>query len=267
LVIYGVPSQAFGANNPGRRAYRDLVADAQLAPDEATVRTVAALDDPSRLALYRYVRASAGPVTREQAATGVGLSLKVATFHLDRLVAAGLLVASVDPATRHRPLGRLPKVYRPADIELGLTIPDRRPLLLAELLLDAVCTAAPGESARDAALRAAGQKGRQIGAAARPRRGRARAKAADPLTAAGATLAAHGYEPARVSADAVRLRNCPFKPLAEQATDLVCAINHSLVEGLLAGIRAEGLQAQLDPGNASCCVVIRATGNDSRPSP
>jgi predicted ArsR family transcriptional regulator len=65
----------------------------------------------------------------------------------------------------------------------------------------------------------------------------------------------------------MRLRNCPFKPLAEQATDLVCAINHSLVEGLLAGIRAEGLQAQLDPGNAPCCVVVRATGNDSRPSP
>jgi predicted ArsR family transcriptional regulator len=263
LVICGVPSQACAANNPERRAYRDLVGNAHRGPDEATVRTVATLDDPSRLALYRYVRASAGPVTREQAATGVGLTLKVATFHLDRLVAAGLLVASVDPATRHRPLGRLPKVYRPADIELRLTIPDRRPLLLAELLLDAVCTAAPGESARDAALRAAEQKGQQIGAAARPRRGRTRATPTDPLSAAEATLAAHGYEPTRVSADAVRLRNCPFKPLAEQATDLVCALNHRLVEGLLDGIQAEGLHAQLEPGTSACCVIVRPNGNGS----
>lgn len=221
------------------------------------LRAVASLNDPARYALYLYVRSAAGPVTREQAAAAVGLSRKVATFHLDRLVTAGLLVAEVDPATRHRPLGRLPKAYRPAPISLRVSIPDRRPLLLAEILLDALNTTRPGQSARAACLRSAEQKGREL-AAPSARRSRASSSTKRALAAAEATLAAHGYEPIREAGDCLRLRNCPFQPLAAQATEIVCAINQRFITGMLDGLPAPGLRAALEPGAGQCCVTVRA---------
>ena len=62
---------------------------------------VAALADPVRRRLYRYVADSADAVSREQAAADVGVAHHVAKFHLDRLEADGLL----DTEFR-RPAGR-----------------------------------------------------------------------------------------------------------------------------------------------------------------
>ena len=53
--------------------------------------SVAALGEPVRRALYRFVVAQPEPVSRERAATGVGVAHHVAKFHLDRLEADGLL--------------------------------------------------------------------------------------------------------------------------------------------------------------------------------
>src|SRR5207245_6862781 len=57
---------------------------------------------------------------------------------------------------------------------------------------------------------------------------------------------------------AVRLSNCPFAALAEQCRPLVCAMNLALVRGVLAGVRARGVRAELRPEASSCCVIIRA---------
>ena len=51
-------------------------------------------------ALYAYVRSAAAPVTREAAAEAVGISRKLAAFHLDKLVEAGLLEAGTRTAQR-----------------------------------------------------------------------------------------------------------------------------------------------------------------------
>ena len=51
----------------------------------------------------------------------------------------------------------------------------------------------------------------------------------------GQVLAARGYEPYRDGAR-LRLRNCPFAHLAHEYPVLVCAMNLSLIEGLLEGI-------------------------------
>lgn len=69
----------------------------------AAVAAIAALDDPIRRALYRYIAAQGGPVGREDAAAAAGVPRHVARFHLDRLYEAGLLEVEY-----RRPAGRRP---------------------------------------------------------------------------------------------------------------------------------------------------------------
>ena len=54
-------------------------------------------------------------------------------------------------------------------------------------------------------------------------------------------LAQQGYEPSRDGDGVIRLRNCPFHQLAERHRDVVCGMNLALVEGLAAGLGADGL--------------------------
>src|SRR4051794_4597364 len=74
----------------------------------AAIATIAALDDQVRARLYATVRAAGGPVTREQAAAEVGISRKLAAFHLEKLVDAGLLDSGPDIRIPRR-VGRAPK--------------------------------------------------------------------------------------------------------------------------------------------------------------
>jgi DNA-binding transcriptional ArsR family regulator len=55
------------------------------------VNGTAALGEPLRRALYRYVVAQPVPVNRDQAAERVDVARHVAKFHLDELVGDGLL--------------------------------------------------------------------------------------------------------------------------------------------------------------------------------
>lgn len=222
----------------------------------ATLRALAALDDTSRRRLYDTVRAADAPLTREQAAEAIGISRKLAAFHLDKLVDAGLLVADFDPAARHRTLGRTPKTYRASNIALQVSIPQRRAEALAALLLEAVQTARPHEAARDAVLRASERAGLRAGAQARSTIRPGRLGAERALTISYDILAAHGYEPSRASARCLRLRNCPYAPLAQQAADLVCGLNQRYLAGLLHGLGATTVEAVLAPSESGCCVEL-----------
>jgi predicted ArsR family transcriptional regulator len=226
--------------------------------DPAALRAVAALADPSRQALYAMVSDATEAVTREQAAAGLGISRKLAAFHLDKLVQAGLLVADYHPAARTHALGRTPKAYRRAPSQVQISIPQREPVALAALLLDAVDTARPGEPARDAACRTAEEAGRRLGAAARATVRAGRLGSERTLSLAEAALRERGYQPLRESPTCVRLRNCPFEPLAAHATELVCDINLHLISGLLDGLQPRVATAVLAPEPDQCCVELRA---------
>ena len=54
----------------------------------------------------------------------------------------------------------------------------------------------------------------------------------------------------------IRLRNCPFHQLADEHRDVVCGMNLALVEGLFAGLGADGWHPSLDPRPGHCCVAI-----------
>jgi predicted ArsR family transcriptional regulator len=215
---------------------------------------VAALADTVRRALFEHVRRSSSAVTREDAAAAVGISRKLAAFHLDKLVAAGLLEARAGNADRR--VGRPPKTYAPADVDIRLSIPPRRHDLLAEVLVDAVGRVRHGEDAATAALRTAGERGRDAGTAARPRGARLGLERA--LVALRPLLERLGYQPDGPGAGPLRLRNCPFAPLAGRAPELVCGLNRSYLAGVLEGLGAGPLEAVLAPAAGQCCVELRA---------
>jgi predicted ArsR family transcriptional regulator len=207
--------------------------------------------------MYTYIRQADSPVTRDEAAAAVGISRKLAAFHLDKLVAAGLLRASYARPAGLRRAGRTPKAYEPSGADLHLSIPQREHALLAGILVDAV-SGASAEDASQAALRVAAQHGSELGADERGRMRPGRLGAERALTVACGVLERHGFEPVRAEPTRVWLRNCPFEPLAARAPDLVCGINQAFLAGFLDGLGATTTTAVLAPRPGACCVELRA---------
>jgi predicted ArsR family transcriptional regulator len=183
---------------------------------------VATLVDPSRRALFEYVRRQDHPVAREEAAAATAMSRGLAAFHLDKLVDAGLLAArSETPSGRGRP----PKVYVPAGEGLAVTIPARRDDLIADVLAGAYRS---GEEPDRVAYR--------LGRAHGPD-----------------DLAALGFEPRR-DGELIRLGNCPFHALAARHGALICGIALAFLGGVAAG--APGYRAIPSPRPGGCCVAL-----------
>ncbi|MEV4317074.1 transcriptional regulator [Actinocrispum sp. NPDC049592] len=226
---------------------------------EPAISAVAALEDALRREMYAFIRQAHRPVTRDEAAASVGISRKLAAFHLDKLVGAGLLRAHYGQVGGIRKVGRKPKLYEPTDIDITVTIPERRHAVLADMLIDAVLTETEDENAQQAALRVAGERGEELGAAERATVKPGRLGPERALTVCEGVLARHGFEPSRESPTCVRLHNCPFHPLAARAADLVCGMNRAFLTGMLAGLDATGIQAVLTPRPGECCVELRST--------
>ena len=204
--------------------------------------------------MYAFIRDARRPVTRDEAAASVGISRKLAAFHLDKLVEAGVLRARYARAGR---VGRAPKVYEPSEQDIRVSIPPRQHDILADILVDAVLTEGSDERATEAAVRVAHDHGQTVGEEERARTRPGRLGAERALTLAASLLERHGFEPARDGTTCLRLRNCPFHPLAAKAPDLVCAINHAFLSGILSGLGAATLRAILAPAPPDCCVELR----------
>ena len=223
------------------------------------IARIAVLGEPARRALYECVVERGGAVSRDQAAAAAGVSRALAAFHLDRLVEAGLLVASYRRLTgRTGPgAGRPAKLYSRAPEQLDVSLPPRGYGLASELFAQALDDAGDqGASARRLA-RLARAYGRLLAGTA----------AAGPAgsKAVMAALARLGYEPVRRSSGEVRLRNCPFHALTERHKALVCGANLALLEGFVAELQGgrETLRAALDPQPGMCCVVLRPAGRSA----
>jgi predicted ArsR family transcriptional regulator len=224
--------------------------------DRAALAAIAALDDDVRRALYEHVRAAGVPVTREGAANAVGISRKLAAFHLDKLVELGVLRSGFGPASERR-VGRAPRLYEPAGEDIAVRVPERSPELLASILVEAVTTERPDERADDAVLRVARDRGAGVGAAERARLRGGRVGAERALATSEELLARQGFEPFREEGS-VRLRNCPFHPMAEMAPGLVCGLNRAYLAGLVEGLDAgDRVSAELAPRAGECCVELR----------
>ena len=224
---------------------------------EDQIDAVAALDEPVRRALFFHVAGSAGEVSREEAARAAGVSRALAGFHLDRLVAEGLLEVTFRRLSgRQGPgAGRPAKLYRRSTRQLELTLPPRRYELAARLLADAVDEGPPETRARLTA--AARRRGELLGAEARAKTTAHGATDVDRTQdALFETLTANGYEPEPAEGE-IRLRNCPFHALAGAHTQLVCGMNLALLEGVVQGLEARGVEPVLAPRPPHCCVHFR----------
>ena len=105
--------------------------------DRGTLSAVAVLADDLRRRMYEFIRRADGPVSRDEAAAAVGISRKLAAFHLDKLVDAGLLEAGFARPAGLRRAGRASKVYAPADVDVQVSIPPRDHAVLADILVGA----------------------------------------------------------------------------------------------------------------------------------
>jgi predicted ArsR family transcriptional regulator len=226
-------------------------------PRDASPATLAVLGEKMRWRLYALIRAAHRPVSREEAATSVGISRKLAAFHLDKLVSAGLLRARYDVPVRGRRVGRMPKTYEPSGAEVAISIPARRHDALAGILIAAIRAGISGENPLAAATRIARLKGAEYGASQRERLRLGRIGAERALTLLAEILDELGYEPQRVSPTELRLHNCPFHPLSACAPDVVCAANQAGLCGLLEGLDAPTVK--MIPERGTCCVMFTGT--------
>jgi predicted ArsR family transcriptional regulator len=216
-------------------------------PDPDLV-ALALLVEPVRRDLYDWVVAQARPVGREEAATALKITRALATFHLDRLAAAGLLEGGyrrlsgrVGPGA-----GRPARVYWRADREFSVSLPSRRYERVAQLF--ALALEKLGNNSVPPPLQdAARELGEQLGSTGR------RGTPAKRLTAA---LKAGGYEPVAAKSGVVRLRNCPFAAIADAHRPIVCGTNLAVAEGMIRGSGATKVRPVLDFQPDLCCVVF-----------
>ncbi len=97
-----------------RRMRRDL---------NETILQLCVLDDPARRAAYLAVRPAGRPLTCAEVADEVGISVRLAAFHLEKLLSEGFLEANYERDERSVGVGHPAKRYRPTGIELEVSIP------------------------------------------------------------------------------------------------------------------------------------------------
>jgi predicted ArsR family transcriptional regulator len=207
---------------------------------------IEALADPQRRALYEELQQAGEPRTRRELAELAGIGPSLVSFHLDKLIAAGLVEVAGNRVTGSR--GRPAVGYRARATEALISLPSRRYELASELLLEAARDDGAG-GFLGGLRRAARRHGRTMAAAEPP--GRAgKARRLHRL------LASLGYEPKAVARETVFL-NCPFDRLRHQDVELTCEMNLALVHGCVEGLGLEDdYAARLDPTPDRCCVVV-----------
>jgi predicted ArsR family transcriptional regulator len=221
----------------------------------AQVAAVAALAEPTRRLLYEHVVRQPAAVSRDEAAEATEVARASVAFHLDKLVDEGLLDVVYERRTgRSGPgAGRPAKLYRRAECDVAVTLPERHYDLAGGLLAAAV-ESTTGEAPGAALARLAFERGRELGVAAR-----GDDDAEDGRAVALRALEQNGFEP-RAEGGAVTLANCPFHRLAREHTELVCGMNLRLLAGVLEGATAGGLTARLQPSPGRCCVRLEPAG-------
>jgi len=239
-------------DDPGRRSRAG-----QPGPAVDDITGIASLAEPTRRALYLYVRAQPSPVSRDEAAAGVGVPRHAAKFHLDKLVDDGLLETEYRRLSGRRGpgAGRPAKLYRRTAREVAVTLPDRQYQLAGQLMAQAITDAASEAPPVLQALRSAARnRGHMLGDEIRRRAGAHSSQAAQ-LAAVREVLDEEGYE-TRPDPAGLTLANCPFRALSRDYTTVVCDMNLAIMDGLLDRLEPAALNALLDPAEGRCCVRL-----------
>src|SRR5581483_4375185 len=184
-------------------------------------------------------------------ARALGLHPNSVRWHLGTLERDGL-VTSEPRATARR--GRPRLVYRLRPAALAGTREEYR--LLAAILSGTVADAGAGAAAE----RAGRVWGRQLVKHPLP----LLASAAEARTAVVSLLDAQGFD-AESDGEAIRIRRCPFRELAEAEPDVVCAVHKGLLDGALEGLGVPLEVDALDPFPEPDVCVVRFRKRPSSP--
>jgi predicted ArsR family transcriptional regulator len=213
------------------------------------IGAVGLLDDETRNAIYQFVVGRRMLVSRDTVADSLGIKRSTAVFHLDKMVDAGLLRATFQRAPEGRS-GRPSKLYGRALSTVDVTLPSRRYCLVGEVLLRAFQKQGKNRAKNvisDAATQAGLELGKGFSMTEREQ---------DRTVGLRKCLETNGYEPYTTDAGDIELANCPFHALAQQFTEQVCDMNLALIEGMVAGTGAHGIQPELTPHEDRCCVRL-----------
>ena len=170
---------------------------------------------PSRARVLDLLLAAGSPLGVKEVGERAGLHSNTARFHLDALVEAGL--AARAPLARSTP-GRPGMAYQA--IEGGSAAGRRRYRLLAEMLTTMIAGVMPKPD--KAATEAGREWGRYLTEQPPPYQRLEAGEAIERLTA---TLEEIGFAPEAVAEGTryqLRLRQCPFREVAQNHQEVVC---------------------------------------------
>lgn len=213
----------------------------------------------SRLRILQALRFAPDELGVQELAEQVGLHTNTVRFHLERLVADGLVARRVE--ARSEP-GR-PRLAFTAIAGTGTHGDKRNYRLLADILASLVADAVPKAAA--AATEAGRIWGRYLTDRPGPYR---RTSEGESVTELLRVLDDIGFTPELVQPDGRReiwLRHCPFLEVATEHREVVCSVHLGLMQGALAEMRAPITADRLEPlVEPSLCVAGLAKTSDRR---
>ncbi|MEV7687514.1 helix-turn-helix transcriptional regulator [Streptomyces bungoensis] len=221
-------------------------------------------ESPRRQEVLEVLRAAPEPLGVAETAERLGVHPNTVRFHLDALVADGLVERSL--AAPSGP-GRPRTVYTAhRGMDRGGV---RGYQLLARMLLGRWASADPAE-ARAEAEEAGRAWGRYLVDPLPPSVPPTAERSAERLVALlddlGFAPAPEGADPAGGPPDRIRLRHCPFLELAEEHSELVCPLHLGLMRGALDGLGAPLTATGLEPfAEPDSCLAHLAAPPAGRP--
>lgn len=211
----------------------------------ALTRVLSALGEPTRRRAYEAVRQARRPMSRADVAETLGIGIRLAAFHLDKLVDEGLLTAHYARQEGHKGgpgSGRPPKWYAASPHGFDISVPPRRHDIAAMILLHSI--AGSEASGRERVLEEARRCGRSLAEHA-------------PQVELEPLLFDLGYEPHPVPGQGIDLLNCPFHELADEDRGTVCAMNLALLQGVT-DVVSSPHTAVPDQRQGFCCARLMA---------
>jgi predicted ArsR family transcriptional regulator len=209
-----------------------------------------ALADDTRFRLYRYLRLSGRPVSVRELSARLSLHPNTLRPHLRRLEEVGLVTSEVRKGST---VGRPQTLYQIVESEEPEGSDYR---LLAEILAGLLT----GQRSRERAADLAREWGQYLVAQGGPKPGtrlperRNLAVLQEAMARAGFDPRFHRRTPQTVE---VSLRRCPFRDLADDHRELVCAVHRGLLEGMLRGLKPPLALVEFSPfAERSVCTLV-----------
>ncbi|MSO44933.1 MAG: hypothetical protein EXQ74_06495 [Thermoleophilia bacterium] len=228
-------------------------------------RLVTALGDGTRRRVFFTVRESGRLLGKDDVAAAVGITRRLAGFHLDKLVEQGFLRAEFRRRTgKSGPgAGRPAKFYALDQAEEESRLEVKHYDLLAELLLRAMSDRS-GEDPQDVLERVGYEFGRELGDAEREAgRSPSYSSTTDAVMGVVGVLTRFGFGATAAEDGRITARTCPFEEMAKVDPRRVCGLDRSIWRGVLSAFNPDATLSATTAraeGDAACAALVVETG-------